>query len=502
MLEHRYRTANLGRWSSPIERHVHVEVGKGQEPQANTAGSSSEEPATSQSRVARIIGNLRQSVGQGPATTVEQAEKKGVGYWYPEPEYKLSAELGQALFPLSDSTSGSTAKKGEPSTTQLLFTPSVPGLMSLLSSAYTQSAPRAGPSPEFRAIARTETPSLLYDFIAAPEQQNLGTLPSLHIQLRSSLDGGATTFHKLSLGIQEHMHTVLLPESAVDIQFVRYGRLRYQKNHHDKSIDDWIEAACANIASGERLTAPGLTIDIPNWTIAGNSKNAKGMQTVTYLFSGVQFRQAVSGSFLDTPVSYSTTQAGKMGTRGGSLSMYYPGVGRNTETLLQDEEGLSSFVQNSLGLVDKITAAATQTQSVFKVLRPRSNESGRKQRRLAQQMAAAAESEASVPTQSSTKEDNIFDILDDAVQQVEAHAEIQGLHGDGTHVLHENGSASVPEVQSDFSSIHQSDTQGIADTHLTDALVPNKSGASLSDSRMVAETSRDRTDEGGDGSKA
>jgi hypothetical protein len=431
LLESRYRNAHLGRWSSPVTKYAHAEVANGQEPQEDAVEESSEEPVTSEEQVARIIKSLRQAIDQAPSKTTDRTGSEASS-WDPEPMYKLSAEFGQALFPLVDMISGSAATSDLSSSRQHLFTPSVPGLTSFLSSAYVQGVQKNSSAPVFRALARTDAPSLLYDFVAAPEQPQVEvgqTIPTLHIQLRTSLTGGEVTLHKLSLGFQEHVHDVLLPESAADIRFVRYGRLRLSKDASDKNVHKWAEAVCANIASGGRLTAPPLTLDIPAWTIAGSPGEATGMRSITYLFSGVQFRQAVSGAFLDTPMSYSTTQAGKTGAQGGALAMYYKGVGPSAEHLLTKEAKLDAFVHTCLNVVEKITAAANQTQPVLKTLRPRSTESGRKQRRAEQQVVAAKteddvdELQWSVAPESEAIEDDddgdILDILDDALLQVE-----------------------------------------------------------------------------------
>ncbi|KAF2029350.1 hypothetical protein EK21DRAFT_68022 [Setomelanomma holmii] len=386
LLDYKHRNAELGRWSSSLPRLAAPKAAHEQDTQDTPMPARS---IADRRSLTRILKSLRDAVEQDLATSAEGAENREMGYWSPAPEYKLSADFGHALFPLQEPAARKAPKNERPKSPPALLSHGLPGLATLM------------PEPCIRAITRTQTPSLLYDFIPAPEQLDLGPgqdFPRLRIQMRTSPTGGDAVLHKLSLGFHEHVHDVLIPDQAADIQFCRYGRLRFRKTHRDKNVHEWVKAVCENIASGERLTAPSLTIDIPKWTIPGFPADAKGLMPVTYLFSGIQFRQTVSGSFMDTQVSYNTTQSGKTGARGGALSMYYVGVGQSPQTLLQDEESLASFVKKCFSMVDHITEAAAQTQPTFKMLRPRTEQSGRKVKRSLQQAMAPAQdfSEASV----------------------------------------------------------------------------------------------------------
>jgi hypothetical protein len=386
-LDFKHRSANLGRWSLPVARQAHSE--------GDMSGESIEKSTARQRRAASIVESLRKSAKEGPSALSESIKVGKPGVWQQEPTFRLSVEFGQVLYPLRDAVPNSTPQNDRPLPSRPLFTPSVPGLMSLMGAARIQGASNTELSPSFNATTRTEAPSLLYDFVAAPDQKGdlAGrVLPSLHVQMRTKDGESEATLHKLSLGFQQHIHTVLLPDSAADVQFSRYGRLTIRKSLKNTHIKEWIRAISANIASGERLTAPELTIDIPRWTITGDPKDVNHTKTVTYLFSGVRFRQAVVGEFQGASVSYNTTQSGKMGAQGGSLSMYHNQEGRSAEDLLQDDS-LTAFVERSLEFVDRITEAASQTQPVAKMVRPRNNESGRRQRRLEEQAIAATETE-------------------------------------------------------------------------------------------------------------
>jgi hypothetical protein len=387
-LEMRQRNTDLGRWYLPVGRKTQVENPKAHDAEPEPIERVPETSATRKNRAAAIVRSLQQMTNKGLA--LDQAARAESDELVNEgPKFKLSADFGQALFPLMDTAPSGKSKSKPSSTSQPLFTSSIPGLSSLLSSAYTQSLTNVEPSPHFQPVNRVEELSLLYDFVAAPEQEKLEagqTPPTLRIQMRTDKSGGKATFRKLGLCFQEHVHNVLLPGDAVDVQFTRYGRIHHYKDSPKmKLVEPWVEVVSANIASGERLTAPDLTFQVPKYTVVG----AKGHGTlpVKYLFSGVQFRQAMNGTYDDEPASYATVQSGKLGAQGGALSMYYKNEETSAEELLKDHGSLTSFVEKALGFAATITKAAGQTQAVAKTLRPRSGESERKQRRRGEQAA-------------------------------------------------------------------------------------------------------------------
>jgi hypothetical protein len=439
-LDLKHRSATLGRWSCPVARQSHAEVDEAQAAEHAKTGAST----AYRKHAASIVQSLRQAADQDSRPVIEQADEK-TNIWLP-PEFKLSAELGQALFPLDDRSISSRLKDNKGikdtavSSLQPLFTSNVSGSTRFLGSAHLSGTTS---SPHFEAVSRTEKPLLQYDFVAAPGQLNLEagqSLPSLHIQMRSSRTGNQASLHKLTIRFREHFHTVLLPERAADLQFVRDGRLRLRQSQEDKSVNEWIKTVRANITSGGRLSAPDLTISIPKWTFSAQPADAKGMQKVTYLFSGVRFRQVISGLWQGTPASYSTTQSGKVDAQGSSLSLYYPETKANVETLLESDDKLTSFVEQSLGFVDQLTEAATQIQPIAKMLRARHTEGGRKQRRLEEQTAVVTETDDAVDTEkvdaiSDESAEDIMQLLDDAVEQSQMQVpSLDGTRTDDTDI--------------------------------------------------------------------
>jgi hypothetical protein len=361
-LDHKYRETRLGRMALPIVRLTEPEV-------ADDEAEPAKRPADMPKNAFQGLMNRTVSTVRLPAVDLKRLEG-APGNWLPETEYKLSAEFGQVLFPLdhTDPSKAIEAALVQPSRSP--FSPTFPGLSSLLV------------SPDLTATARLKIPSLLYDFLPSPDQPNFESgqmFPSLHIQMRTGRNGQAASIHKISLGFQSHIHDVLLPDKTADVRFYRTGRLRYRANHKDQNIREWTDAVIANIESGGRLTAPPLKMDIPKWTIPGFPADAKGARTIIYHFSGVQFRQSVTGDLLGEAISYSTVQSGKLGAKGGALTAHYNGYG---DTQLQDEVAIKAFVETAFKMVDIITDASTQTQPISRQIRPRDENSQRKNKRM------------------------------------------------------------------------------------------------------------------------
>lgn len=340
---------------------------------ASQVASHPKSEQSSHSIVNRVVSFLKPPVGAAFTGPESKPRNRQTGYWALEPEFKVSADFGQALFPM-DMRDPNKIVEAASDSSRSPFHPAMPGLGSLLASS------------EFQNISRTETPALLYEFVPAPEQKGLNAevgpdFPKLFIQVRTGRDGNRAAIHKLSIGFQERTHDVLLPDQAADIRFHRYGRLRFSsKSHHDKNVEEWTEAVRQNIESGGRLSAPSLTLDIPKWTIPGFPSDEIGMLPVKYVFTGIQFRQSVTGRLLDTQVSYSTVQSGKLGAKGGALSAY-------SEKLQGDEveAQIRDFATKCVQLVDYISQATAQTQPLRQVVLPRNEHSARKQRRAALQ---------------------------------------------------------------------------------------------------------------------
>jgi hypothetical protein len=364
-LDHKYREIKLGRISLPVMRLTEPEIADDEVKPVTLTKKPTENPKTSlQGLMNRIVSTVRL-----PAADLIRPEG-AFGHWQPDTEYNLSAKIGQVLFPLehADPNEAMEAAMQQPSRSP--FSPTFPGLASLLA------------SPDLTATARLKTPSLLYSFLPAPDQPNFEAgqmFPSLHIAMRTGRKGQSASMQKLTLGFQSRIHDVLLPDKAADVRFFRSGRLRYRPDHKDTNIREWTDAVIANIESGGRLTAPPLRLEIPKWTMPGFAADAKGMRTVTYHFSGIQFKQSVSGDLLGESISYSTVQSGKLGAKGGALTAHYQGHG---DKGLQDQVAIQAFVERCFKMVGMVTEAGRQMAPVMRLARPRHEGGQRKTRRM------------------------------------------------------------------------------------------------------------------------
>ncbi|KAL1797575.1 hypothetical protein ACET3X_004181 [Alternaria dauci] len=355
-LEYMYRKRDLGRLSMPIARLTETEnVDSGAEKLAKA-------PKTA-------LGGL---VDRTTAAVLRSAPDVSLpthelGHWIPEPTYKLTAEFGQVLFPLKDTDPEQAVEAALRQPSQSPFLPTVPGLNSLLN------------SPNLTATTRSKTPSLHYQFRPDPSHVRDQLFPSLTVQMRTGRSGARATLHKLALSFQQCAHDVLLPDKASDVRFYRRGNLYFDvKEHNDEDVQTWVNTVVENIESGGRLTAPPLRIKIPKWTIPGSPSEEEGLQSVTYHFSGIQFRQSVAGNLFGEDISYSTVQSDKFGAKGGAFKAHYDGHG---DTELRDESTVKTFVERCFDMVDLITDASMQTLPVSRQLRPRDENSERKTRR-------------------------------------------------------------------------------------------------------------------------
>ncbi len=356
-LEYKYRKRELGRLSMPIIRLTEPE----------SIESHAEQPekvpkTTLHGLVNRTVATIQRPASDASLPTHELSN------WIPEPKYNLSAEFGQVLFPLEHADPSQVVQAALAQPSQSPFLSTIPGLNSLLT------------SPNLSATGRMQTPSLHYEFRPDLEHEPGQTFPSLKIQMRSGGSGAKATFHKLTLSFQQRIHDVLLPDKAVDVRFSRRASLNFNTKEFDnEDVQAWVDAVIGNIQSGGRLTAPPLRIKIPKWTIPGFSSEEKGMRTVTYHFSGIQFRQPVVGNLFGEDISYNTIQSGKLGAKGGALTAHYNGHG---DKELRDESAVKAFVERCFDMVDLITDASKQTLPVSRVIRPRDLNSERKTRRM------------------------------------------------------------------------------------------------------------------------
>lgn len=430
-LEYRVRNTALGRLSIPHPRIARPEsVDDAHEPVVAPTSPN----AVLDGLVDRTAANIIQTVHAFPQT-------EELGIWVPEPSNRLVAKFGQALVPLEHVGAEEPDSDVSERFSQNAFVSTLPGLSSVL--ALTE------PSVN----ARLHSPNLNYYFRPDPEQTGFEAnqlFPSLKIKMTTDHQGEKAYFRKASIRFWQHAHTVSLPNKAADVQFYKYGVLTLRKDHADTRIQKWIGAAIKSIRSGGRIDAPPLSVDIPKWTIPGFSSDEKGMATVKYHFSGVEFRQILSGTMLGEKITYSTNQSGKLNAKGGELLAYYNGHG---DEEMRDETAIKAFVKSCHGIVDLITNASARTSPLSKQIRPRHAESARKARRFdmvngASNTVDTVSGQASTGTQErvandlGVQEDTVMERPNSVEDEVPAEepAEAEAQHGD------ENAMPSQPSI--------------------------------------------------------
>ncbi|KAI8936595.1 hypothetical protein NX059_006997 [Plenodomus lindquistii] len=388
-LDQKNRQVEFGRNTMPVVRTAVSDAQGDSSQQGEPAEKPSNSPETYAGHIDHAVAALHRS------TKDKSTSPKSINSWPAKPEYILTAELGQVLFPLPSTppSQKSSTPTSESSTLTSplspMFYPSTPGLTSLLT------------SPHFTATARMQAPGLIYSFVPSPFQTDFkrGQLfPELRIQMRTGRSGTPPHLHSVTLGFDKRVHNVLLPSKPSDLRFRSSARLKMKGglgvDVDVPAVKEWIERVVENIESGGRLWAPDLTLDIPAWTIPGfgakTVKEKQELKPVTYLFSGIQFRQSVSGIIGETMVSYRTTQSGKLNAKFGVLGAHYSG---NGDLLLRDEAKVRTFAEEAFKLVDLVGEGAGATVPVSKRMNPRAVVSARKIRREQERAAQRARGE-------------------------------------------------------------------------------------------------------------
>ena len=356
-LGYRYKSMDLGRWSLPVPKPA-----------------SEDSSAPHKASKSEVVENIDEWLAVRIVKNLKASQKKiSRGEFIYEKNFfnkkmqehilhnKISAEFGQVLVPLDASYETSSALNAP-------FCHVFPGLSNLLM------------NEAFSSEAHAASPKLEYEFVANPAQaaplKGDERHPGLIIKFRYQ-QGSKPTLDSVAFKIEESFYDVLLPERAVDVRFRVSQELVYKNTTimaHDLKFRAFIDTVVANIESGERLTAPSkLMISVPRAAIPGFDVYAEGNRSLEYFFSGIQYRQSVNTTYQDQPVSYSTTRAGKLGKKGGTLSTYHD--------VNADSKPLKNFVKTTFKIADLLTEASGNAKAMSKTARPRDQMSVRRQRR-------------------------------------------------------------------------------------------------------------------------
>jgi hypothetical protein len=369
LLDFQTRHLTLGRWSSPVARPLAVPTTYKEDTQSAVL-----HPTINYQELNNLQAQVTEMFKKSE-TSPKPPKKRQAGEheWAFTPEDRLVAHFGHVLFPVD------SVHTGPGSSSAVSFVPSLPGLANILT------------GEDFQSLHRPKAPTLDYTFIAAPMQQSFPIdqeFPTLTVQFRFNERTGQHFLGRLSLGFDKHIHDVLLPNKSLDIRFHRHTRLQLLTPGANKKLQTFTQTVLANIQSGERLTAPDLEIEIPKWTMPGYAHaHLPGTRSVRYLFTGIRFRQSVAANLLNTRVSISTTQSGKLGKKGVSLSTFFDtqkpldSGAREHSRQEKNEDALQVFLGSCFKVVDKITESAASTQAVGRSTKTRDEFSARKLRR-------------------------------------------------------------------------------------------------------------------------
>jgi hypothetical protein len=326
-VEYKARNSEFGRWSLPM-------------------GKTTAVPPTSDSVAARVKTAQEHvlKIGITPPVKYQRSNVK-LRKWTHEPEVRIKAQYGHALFPLE----GSTSEKAT-------FVPALPGLSSIF-------------NEEAFKMSFVTRPTLCYEFIAEPGPQNYTSdllpykFPRLSAHFRYIQDQQGLS--KVVLNFGAGTHQVLLPEEAVDIQFSASRSIQMTNARINPDSRVLRDHVLQNLQSGGRLTAPNIELDIPKWTVEGMEFDTKeDVVTTRFQFIGVTFTQSVWGEHHGTPVTYSTKQSGKLGATNGLFSTVY-GVNRLAKPIATEDppNAMREFVMASFKTARTITEAAAASQA-------------------------------------------------------------------------------------------------------------------------------------------
>ncbi|KAF2476899.1 uncharacterized protein BDR25DRAFT_370716 [Lindgomyces ingoldianus] len=374
-LEYRLRGLELGRWSLPVFKSF---------ADANQASHSDSSPRPDKV-VEPIADNFQKEISkvfQGssllrPTSWPKLNRHENSAVWESSTENRLFAEFGQILIPMAGGSSGklSSASDQPAHGSDTTFLNTVPGLSKILSDDSLSEYPE------------TSAPTLEYQFVPSPYQQNLlgpeSVYPTLVVRVRLGQDG-TIDLRGVGLEFNEYCYDALLPDRAIDVRFRQVQRLWLQNPLQDTDLKAFFHAISANISGGGRLTAPPeLRISIPRWIIKGLENSRRDdlrTRKAVYLFTGIKHRQSVRMFFQDHQLVYSGVQAGKLTEKGGELEMLCPP--NKQPELLATRQAMKGFIKTAFELVDLITQVSENQLPLSKVARPRKLFSARKMRRL------------------------------------------------------------------------------------------------------------------------
>ncbi|KAF2744861.1 hypothetical protein M011DRAFT_159351 [Sporormia fimetaria CBS 119925] len=316
----------------------------GEELGRDTAASISESTVpTSEARTDAPPVVSSDPVPEVPAVSAEEVAPN-VPQWRREPRVTLSAVFGHAMYPMNNHRLPNLKDRHA---TTAVFSTALPGIYKVLRNT----------------LDPIVTETLDYSFVPSPRTQiplEPGqTYPELAMKFRPR--PRTAELRSVTLSHDRYCHDVLLPDNLTDIRFKHEKQISLLNFRLHPAIKEYAKEVVQSFKSRGRLTAPPeITIEVPRFTIAGNSPTDESTVPVTYLFAGVSHRQHFNASYKGHQLVYHSVNEGKMGRNGTSLQLYST---KGTSDIMKEvdfaehKERLAKFVHTAFSLVGDLTRA-------------------------------------------------------------------------------------------------------------------------------------------------
>ena len=348
-LDYRFRRLPLGRWSFPLLK---------QDEQTGKIPTLFDHETASVKNIQNVVRELTNF--EQPSFDGQDTPKPHHAVWKRSVETEISAQFGQALFPLDNTSPWFDPTSPEAQNAPPIFTSAVPGLPKFLFDMKWVDHGKLNVSQ-----------TLIYRFVPSPAHYSEGktvkrVIPNLSIHVTLGSDG-KVEISRIDLTTKEHYVDVLIPDSTTDVRFKRIQTISLQNPELDPAIRKFCDAVRKIIYSGARLTAPPtLEVNIPAWTIRGPistpSSSPHSPKLAKYIFIGVEHRQSAEVPFQGYWLRYTRQQGGKLVGKEGLLELKYGVLRKEGENL----DSVEDYVKKSFRVIERINYAAASNRTLEK----------------------------------------------------------------------------------------------------------------------------------------
>ena len=258
--------------------------------------------------------------------------------WKTPPIWSRCATIGTIAFPGSSVTASSEERVLNLDTQNPFFIDNTPGMLQLLSVL----------------PAKTQDPTLRKDtlsfrLIPSPMQNDPALFPRLpevfvEYDVNSLADSQPVAALNKVLMLYLHDETqIMQPKRVADLRYTEQAILQCAAKDYAKDLspdlDSWIDETKQSILGGGRIRPRSTVhINLPHQLVSKlaskpqpkarkplseRDKRLEAERTarITYLFAGVEHRELVPFQSSEFELVYTSREGGKMGGRGGSLSL-------------------------------------------------------------------------------------------------------------------------------------------------------------------------------------